>query len=206
MEKYTVKWKYKNTCYVFHTLPTLFSYRKIDNGTIQMLEHVELKADDKVLDLGCGYGVVGIWAARNIGEENVVMSDINIAALEMADENVNANSLDTIQIICSNGFENIPDKDFTLIMSNPPYHTNFSVAKDFIEGSYKHLKTGGRLVMVTKRFAWYKNKMQAVFDGVKWIESCGYYVFVAEKHMIKKEHKKTHSMSKKLMRKYGRIS
>ena len=42
---------------------------------------------------------------------------------------------------------------------NPPYHTNFSVAKSFIEGSYKHLQMGGWLVMVTKRFDWYKNKI-----------------------------------------------
>ena len=48
MEKYTIKWKYKSACYVFQTLPTLFSYKQIDNGTIQMLERVELKADDKV--------------------------------------------------------------------------------------------------------------------------------------------------------------
>ena len=206
MEKHTVTWEYKGARYVFHTLDTLFAYKYIDIGTIRMLEYTEFRSDDKVLDLGCGYGVVGIVAARTIGTENIVMSDVNTDALEMAVENVNANSLDGIRIVCSNGFENIRDTDFTLVMSNPPYHTDFSVAKAFIEGSYKHLKVGGRLVMVTKRFDWYKNKIQAVFGGVKWIESCGYYVFLAEKQMIKKEHKKKRSLSKKLMRKYGRIS
>lgn len=171
-----------------------------------MLEYTEFRSDDKVLDLGCGYGIVGIVAARTIGSENIVMSDINAGALEMANKNVNANCLDGIRIICSNGYENIRDTDFTLIMSNPPYHTDFSVAKAFIEGSYKHLKIGGRLVMVTKRFDWYKNKIQAVFGGVKWIESCGYYVFMAEKKVLKREHKRKAVMSKKLMRKYGRIS
>ena len=206
MEKYTITWEYKSVNYVFHTLDTLFSYKHIDVGTIQMLEYTELRTDDKVLDLGCGYGVVGIWAARAIGTENIVMSDVNVNALEMAVENVNANSLGKIQIICSNGFENIPDRDFSLIMSNPPYHTDFSVAKAFIEESYTHLKIGGRLVMVTKRFDWYKNKIQAVFGVVKWIESCGYYVFMAEKKVKKREHKRKAVMSKKLMRKYGRIS
>ena len=47
------------------------------------------------------------------------------------------------------------DVDFPLIMSNPPYHTDFSVAKAFIEGSYKHLQTGGWLVMVCKHLSWY---------------------------------------------------
>lgn len=205
MEKHTVTWEYKGVGYVFHTLDTLFSYKHIDIGTIQMLEYTELRLDDKILDLGCGYGVVGIVAASTIGSENIVMSDVNANALEMSVENVNANSVDGIRIVCSNGFENIRDTDFTLIMSNPPYHTDFSVAKAFIEGSYKHLKAGGRLVMVTKRFDWYKNKIQAVFGGVKWIESSGYYVFLAEKQRIKKEHKKR-ALSKKLMRKYRRIS
>ena len=203
MEKYTIMWKYNAFSYVFHTLPTLFSYKHIDKGTILMLDHTELKGNDKVLDLGCGYGVVGIWAANNIGAENVVMSDINISALEMAAENVNANNLEGIHVSYSNGFENIADTDFSLIMSNPPYHTDFSVAKAFIEGSYKHLKMGGRLVMVTKRFAWYKNKIEAVFGGVKWIESCGYYVFCAEKRIRKKINRESYKLSGKLKRKYA---
>ena len=61
MEKYTITWEYKSVNYVFHTLDTLFSYTHIDVGTIQMLEYTELRTDDKVLDLGCGYGVGGIF-------------------------------------------------------------------------------------------------------------------------------------------------
>lgn len=202
MAKYTVKWHYNGFDYVFHTLDSLFSYKQVDIGTRQMISHIDLLADSKVLDLGCGYGVVGIWAAHTIGPQNVVMSDVNVAALEMAAENVIANNLDKIQIVHSNGFDNIHDVDFTLIMSNPPYHTDFSVAKTFIEGSYKHLQMEGWLVMVTKRFDWYKNKIHAVFGGVKWIESCGYYVFMAQKRVIPKKGRTKRSMSKKLQKRY----
>ena len=200
MEKYTVEWHYEGFDYVFHTLDTLFSYKQVDLGTRQMIEHIDLQPGSKVLDLGCGYGVVGIWAAHTIGPEKVVMSDVNIAALEMAAEHVKANNLDEIQIIYSNGFDHIHDVDFTLIMSNPPYHTDFSVAKAFIEGSYKHLQIGGWLVMVTKRFDWYKNKIHSVFGGVKWIESSGYYVFMAEKRVMKRDGRSKRSMSRKLQR------
>lgn len=57
------------------------------------------------------------------------------------------------------------------------------MAKAFIEGSYKHLQIDGWLVMVTKRFDWYKNKIYSVFGGVKWIKSNGYYVFMAENEL-----------------------
>lgn len=202
MEKYTVEWHYEGFDYVFHTLDTLFSYKQVDLGTRQMIEHIDLQPGSKVLDLGCGYGVVGIWAAHTIGPEKVVMSDVNIAALEMAAENVKANNLDEIQIIHSNRFDHIPDIDFSLIMSNPPYHTDFSVAKAFIEGSHKHLQIGGWLVMVTKRFDWYKNKIHSVFGGVKWIESNGYYVFMAEKRVMHRDGRSKRDMSRKLQRRY----
>lgn len=87
MEKYTVEWHYEGFDYEFHTLDTLFSYKQVDLGTRQMIERIDLQPDSKVLDLGCGYGVVGIWAAHTIGADKVVMSDVNVASLEMAAEN-----------------------------------------------------------------------------------------------------------------------
>ena len=202
MEKFTVEWHCNGFDYEFHTLDSLFSYKQVDIGTQQMIEHIDLKPDSKVLDLGCGYGAVGIWAAHTIGTQNVVMSDVNVAALEVAAENVTVNNLEKIRIVHSDGFNNIHDVDFTLIMSNPPYHTDFSVAKSFIEGSYKHLQMGGWLVMVTKRFDWYKNKIHSVFGGVKWIESSGYYVFFAQKRFVQKSGRNKKGMSKKLRKKY----
>jgi len=202
MEKYTVEWHYDGFDYVFYTLDSLFSYKQVAIGTQQMIKHICLQSDSKVLDLGCGYGVVGIWVAHTIGSKNVVMSDVNVDALEVAAENVTANNLDKIRIVQSDGFDNIHDVDFTLIMSNPPYHTDFSVAKAFIEGSYRHLQMGGWLVMVTKRFNWYKNKIHSVFGGVRWIESSGYYVFMAQKRIVQKNGRNKKSMSKKLQKKY----
>ena len=87
MEKHIIKWEYEGVEYIFHTLDSLFSYKQVDKGTIQMIEHIEMMQNNKVLDLGCGYGVVGIWAAKMIGAENVVMADVNMDALEMARKN-----------------------------------------------------------------------------------------------------------------------
>ena len=73
---------------------------------------------------------------------------------------------------------------FDLILSNPPYQTDFSVAKGFIEKGFNRLKIGGKLYMVTKRRAWYKNKMISVFGGVEIRETDGYYVFIAERRSL----------------------
>ena len=183
-----------------------FSPKGIDKGTMFLLSKVQLTEKDKVLDLGCGYGVVGIAVAKEIGGENVVMSDISEEALALSNANLNRNGLNNVRVIKSNGLAEIPDKDFTVILSNPPYHADFSVAKAFIEDGYKRLAHGGKLLMVTKRLTWYRNKMISVFGGVKVFEENGYYVFVAEKRRWteRRPEKKKQELSKKLKRKYGR--
>ncbi len=183
-----------------------FSPGSIDKGTMFMLSKVQVTEKDKVLDLGCGYGVVGVYVAKQIGGDHVVMSDVSEEALELTSGNLERNGLEKVRAVKSDGLKDIPDNDFTLILSNPPYHTDFSVAKGFIEDGYKKLVPNGKLVMVTKRLTWYKNKLTSVFGGVKVFEQDGYYVFVAEKRIgqRKKETKNKQVLSKKLQRKYGR--
>jgi len=169
----------------FETADDLFSPFGIDSGTLAMLKVVNFSPEDKLLDLGCGYGVVGIYAAKLIGGQNVVMSDSNAKCIELSKKNAERNEADAVKIIKSNGFEALQDTDFTLILSNPPYHADFSVPKHFIEKGFNRLKIGGKMFMVTKRKDWYKNKFIAIFGGVKIHEIDGYFVFCAEKRSLK---------------------
>lgn len=190
---------------IFKSDATIFAPKAIDTGTLAMLSTIDFTSNDKVLDLGCGYGIVGILASKIIGSENVVMCDISETAVQYSKINAELNQIKNVDIKISDGYKNIVDSDFTLILSNPPYHTDFSVAKKFIEGGYKRLVIGGRMVMVTKRLTWYKNKLSSVFGGVKVHEIDGYYVFIAEKRR-NRNNKSTNNrkrMSKKLERKYG---
>ena len=93
-----------------------------------------------------------------------------------------------------------------MLFRSPPYHANFSVPKHFIEGGFKKLAFGGKLVMVTKRLDWYKNKLTSIFGGVKIHEINGYFVFVAEKRnrIIKEKEKISNKLSRKLQRKHQR--
>ncbi len=187
-----------------HTESSLFSPNDIDKGTIAMLSKIQFHSGQKILDLGCGYGVVGIYAAHFSGAENVTMADCDPVAVEMAKKNAVYNGFEAIHIFQSDGFTSVGEHDFDLILSNPPYHADFHVPKKFIEGGFQHLKYGGSFVMVTKRYEWYKNKLATVFGGVKVIEENGYYIFISQKRFARKKMmKEKPKMSKKLQRKYG---
>jgi len=168
----------------FETSPDVFSPNYIDKGTLAMLSVAEFGESGKVLDLGCGYGAVGIYAAKLIGGANVLMSDIDAGSIELAIKNARLNGVGDIEAIQSDAFENIDCADFTMILSNPPYHSDFSVAKRFIEKGFNRLAIGGKMYMVTKRKEWYKNKLSAIFGGAKIEEVDGYFVFCSEKRSM----------------------
>lgn len=197
----------KNVSLKFETDPSNFSPNSIDVGTLAMLSAVEFLPDDKILDMGCGYGVVGILAAKLIGRERVTMCDISEKAVKQAKINAELNGVPDIDIKISDGFSEIADNDFTLILSNPPYHADFSVPKHFIEVGFKKLAVGGKMVMVTKRLDWYKNKLTSIFGGVRVREIDGYYVFISEKRgeRVPKKEKAVGKLSKKLRRKQGGV-
>ena len=182
----------------------LFSPNHIDIGTLTMLSKIKLHPEMKILDLGCGYGVIGIYAAHFCGASNVTMVDINPIAVKITKKNIIYNEMKEISVFQSDGFNNIKEKEFDIIFSNPPYHADFSVPKHFIEDAFYHLKYGGKLIMATKRYKWYKNKLIAIFGGVTIKHENGYYIFIAEKRLSHKNtNKRQPKLSKKLHRKYN---
>jgi 16S rRNA (guanine1207-N2)-methyltransferase len=188
------------------TSPALFSPNAVDAGTLAMLAFTEFVPDDKILDLGCGSGVVGILAARRIGADRVVLCDLSEEAVRITRLNAAWNGVPDVQVYVSDGLAGVPESGFTQILSNPPYHTDFKVAKSFIEDGYKRLLPGGKMLMVTKRRDWYKNKLAAVFGGVTVKESAGYYIFIAEKRSAARppKQKAPAVLSRKLRRKTER--
>ena len=159
----------------------IFSPEHADRGTLAMLSHTAFEAGQRVLDLGCGCGLVGILAAKKCGEENVFLIDRDEKAADCALQNAADNSVGNVTVSVSDGFRDFREAGFDLILSNPPYQTDFAVAKHFIEKGFNRLKLGGRMLMVTKRLDWYRNKLRAIFGGVRVYETDGYYVFEAEK-------------------------
>ena len=170
-----------NTQFTFETSSNVFSPSKIDSGTLAMLSAVDFSAGDKLLDLGCGYGAVGIYAAQFLEPQNIVMCDIDDECIRLTKKNLELNGIKGVEVVTGSGFSNIGCNDFTLILSNPPYHSDFSIPKHFIEKGFNRLQIAGKMYMVTKREAWYRNKLTAIFGGVRVQEIDGYFVFCAEK-------------------------
>ena len=168
----------------------IFSPSKADSGTLAMLDEARASIEQsgerpaKILDLGCGAGIVGICLGLVFDGAEIHFTDVDDRCVKLSAENANANGLASsrIKAYCSDAFSAVSESGFDVILSNPPYHTDFSVAKAFIEGAFRHLRIGGRLFMVTKRLDWYKNKIISVFGGVRIARTGdGYFVFSAEK-------------------------
>ncbi len=155
----------------------LFSKKKIDYGTRVLIENCIIKDNDYVLDLGCGYGAIGIALAltKNI---KVLMSDINERAIMIAKMNVKRFNLrDKVKVIKSNGFEKIKDK-FDVILWNPPQTAGKKLCFRLIEEAKDHLKINGSLQLVARHNKGGKSlmeKMKEVFNNVTTIAKYGGY-------------------------------
>jgi 16S rRNA (guanine1207-N2)-methyltransferase len=165
----------------FKTLPLLFSPAKLDKGTLAMLSVVRFAPDDKVLDLGCGYGTAGVFAAKRVRPEAIWMVDNDPEAVALASKNATLNDVDGVHVLLSDGFTQIRETGFTKILCNPPYHADFSVPRQFIEKGFNRLVLGGEMWMVTRRVDWYRNKIASIFGGVRLHHAGAYTVFEAIK-------------------------
>jgi 16S rRNA (guanine1207-N2)-methyltransferase len=165
----------------FETAPGLFSPTKVDRGSLAMLSCISFEPNDKVLDLGCGYGPIGVYAAKIIGAGRVWMADNDQTAIECAVKNLALNGVEGVTVVVSDGFRDIREANFTKIVCNPPYHVDFSVPKHFIAKGFNRLVLGGTMYIVTKRKTWYQNKLRSVFGGTRVREIDSYLVFEAVK-------------------------
>jgi len=137
----------KGEKFEFYTSPGVFSKDKIDNGTYILIENAEVREKSKLLDLGCGYGAVGIVFAK-IKKCGVVMSDANERAVKLAGMNLKLNDVDA-DVRVSDVFSNIPEK-FDVILLNPPQTAGKEVCFRMIEQSKEHLNENGTLQLVAR--------------------------------------------------------
>jgi len=155
--------------------PGIFSWETLDEGSALLLEHLQVKPDERVWDVGCGYGVIGLSAAL-AGAGFVVMSDVNLLAVQYAQENAKLNGFENrVQVFPADGLSLTPRyllsaPHFDLIVSNPAFHQGRQVDKSMpdalIAQALNFLAPGGRLVLVANRFLNYDKSMRDFFRHV----------------------------------------
>lgn len=167
--------------YAFYTDNNLFSKDKIDFGTKLLLESIT-NIHGNVLDLGCGYGVIGIYLRSNY-DVKVDMVDVNKRAIVLANKNIELHNLNNINAFESDGYENIVS-EYDYIVTNPPIRIGKEKLYNLLISAKDHLKKEGKLILVIRKEQGAKslNKELEKFYSVKIInKKKGYCIITAEK-------------------------
>lgn len=133
----------------FMTDAGVFSKRGVDYGSQVMIKTIP-EMNGKVLDLGCGYGAIGITIAKLNPLCKVTMIDINERAIELTEKNISLNKVENGECFQSDAFENVKDM-FDVILCNPPIRTGKKVIYPMFENSFKYLNSGGSIYIVIQK-------------------------------------------------------
>lgn len=151
------------------SLPGSFSYDHLDPGTALLLNQLGHVVGLRVLDVGCGYGPLGIAAAQ-LGAAHVAMLDICQLALAAAHENVARLQLANTSVLASDGLTAVAGQAYELILSNPPFHAGRAVdtamAAAFFAQARALLTPAGRLLLVANSFLNYEPILAQHFASV----------------------------------------
>lgn len=128
----------------------LFSPRTIDAGSRLLLEHLEVRPDETAVDIGCGYGPLGLAIAQQAPQGHVHLVDRDFVAVTYAQANAERNALANTTIYLSNGFDAVPaDRALSLVVSNLPAKVGNELFRLLFHDAHSRMAPGARIVVVT---------------------------------------------------------
>ena len=183
-EPATITYDFQGKHLIYTTDHGVFSRQRLDFGSRVLMDSIDIGNAKSMLDVGCGYGTMGI-ALKSVHEDlQVLMTDVNKRAISLAKENIKCNNLEGIDVIESDVYENVHDR-YDLVISNPPIRAGKKVVSAIISGSYDHLNEGGRLVIVIQKKQGApsaKKLMEEIFGNATVIKKDkGYYILQSYK-------------------------
>lgn len=163
-------------CYQIRSLPGVFSFDHLDEGTRILLNAVKIHAGCKVLDVGCGFGMIGLFAATH-GASWVDLIDNDLLAIASSKETLAINQIYNTSVYPSDLLDRVYTNKYDLILSNPPFHAghavDYQIAEAIIRQSYQALNPGGQLCIVANRFIPYDRIINAIFGNVLCLAESG---------------------------------
>lgn len=176
-----------NNEFKFTTDNGVFSKKTVDFGSRVLLNafaQQEIIAGN-ILDVGCGYGPIGLAIAKDQPERQIDMTDVNELALELAKKNAEINKITNVSIFESAAYDNVTKTDYATIVTNPPIRAGKNVVHDILSGALDHLKVGGQLFAVLQKkqgAGSAQKKMTDVFGNCEIIlKDKGYYILMSVK-------------------------
>lgn len=170
----------------FTTDSGVFSKREVDFGTrllIETFQEPDVAGD--VLDVGCGYGPIGLALAQSFPNRRVHMIDVNERALELAEANKRANGIRNVNIYKSDLFSEVGEQQFAAVVTNPPIRAGKRVVHAIFEQSRDHLVDNGELWVVIQKKQGAPSALQKLHEWFAAVEVVvkkkGYYIIKAKK-------------------------
>lgn len=186
-EYFEISQKFLDKIFYFKSCNDVFSKNCVDYGSFVLINTIIKKENlqGKVLDIGCGYGVIGIVLADYFRNARYILSDINGTAIELSRQNIIKNKINNIdKVVKSFAYEDINEK-FDYIVSNPPIKVGKETLLKILLGAYDHLNDNGKLIFVIKKKFGEKSikkLLEEKFSSVEVINrDSGYYILSATK-------------------------
>jgi|SRR3954469_2224990 16S rRNA (guanine1207-N2)-methyltransferase len=170
----------------FKTDNGVFSKREVDFGSRLLIESFIMpKVEGHVLDVGCGYGPIGLSIAKEFSNRIVHMVDVNERAIELAKENASLNKITNVDIYESDRLLNVRGDTFAAILTNPPIRAGKQTVHDIFEQSFEHLVPNGELWIVIQKKQGAPSaleKLKTLFSDVETVDKAkGYFIIKAKK-------------------------
>jgi 16S rRNA (guanine1207-N2)-methyltransferase len=163
-----------------YSRPSVFSHRRIDTGARRLIDAMEIHPGERVLDLGCGSGTVGLAALAQSEGVEVLAVDCNPRALQCTERGAARNGLSGLTTSLDAMGTTIPEGVFDLVLANPPYFSNYRIAELFLAIAERALKIKGRVIVVTKTPLWFEEHMPAYFPRMTLTPIKDYVLATAE--------------------------
>lgn len=164
----------------------VFSKERVDYGSRALLDAMNIaKSQKRLLDVGCGYGTLGISLKKEYPWLNVEMVDVNERAIHLANASIEYNEVQDIKAYLSSVYENV-EGTFDVIVSNPPIRAGKKVVFEILEKAFDHLNNDGELVVVIQKKQGApsaKKKMEDVFGNCEIVNrDKGYFILKSKKN------------------------